>query len=73
LLECERVLEVGVLLFDDGLKCVVKPFTKGVDDASTIGANGTGADWSLVNLDFQVEVPKRIQAILEGIVADVVN
>jgi len=73
LLECEQILEVGVLFFDNRLKGIVKPFTEGVYDASTTGANRTGADWSLVNLDCQVEVPKRIQAILEGIVVDVVN
>ena len=73
MLEFEQILEVGVLLFDNGLKCVVEPFTEGVDNASTIRADGMGADWSLVNLDCQVEVPKRIQAILEGIVPNVVN
>ena len=62
------ILEIG-----SALKCIVKPFTEGVDDASTIRANRTGADWSLVNLNFQIEVPKRIRAFLEGIVADVVN
>ena len=66
MLEFEQILEVGVLFFDNGLKCVVEPFTKGVDDASTIGANRLGADWSFVNLNCQVEVPKRIRAILEG-------
>ena len=43
-----------------------------MDETSTVGANRTGADRSLVNLDYQVEVPKRIRAILEGIVTDVV-
>ena len=33
---------------------------------------GSGADRSLANLDCQDEVPKRIQAILEGIVTNVV-
>ena len=73
MLEFERILEVGVLFFDDWLKCVVEPFTEGMDDASTIGADGAGADGSLVDFYCQVEVPKRIRAILEGIVPNVVN
>ena len=62
-----------MLFFGNGLKCVVEPFTEGVDNASTIGANRAGADWSLVNLDCQVEISKRIRAILEGIVPNLVN
>jgi len=61
------------LFFGNRLKGIlVEPFTEGMDDASTIGANRTGADRSHVNLDCQVEVPKRIQAIFEGVVPNVV-
>ena len=60
------------MFFDDRLKGIGEPFTEVMDNASTIGANRTGADRSLVNLDCQVEVPKRIRAILEVIVTDVV-
>ena len=45
-----------MLFFDDRLKGIVKQFSKGMDGASTIGANRTGADRSLMNLDCQVEV-----------------
>ena len=55
----------------NGLEGLVEPFTKGVDNASTIKADGTGADESLVNLDCQVEVAKGIQAILLGVVSNV--
>ncbi len=56
-----------------GLEGLVEPFTKRMDNASTIGADGAGADGSLVDFYCQVEVPKRIRAILEGIVPNVVN
>ena len=55
-----------------GLEGLVKPFTKGVDNASTIGADRTGADGSLLNLDCQVEVAKGIRAIFLGMVLNVV-
>ena len=62
------------MLFDyDGLEGLVKPFTERMDDASTIGADGAGADGSLVDFYCQVEVPKRIQAILLGVVRNVVR
>ena len=38
------------MLFDNnGLEGLVKPFTKRMDNASTIGADGAGADGSLVD------------------------
>ena len=62
------------MLFDyDGLEGLVEPFTKGVENSSTIGADGTGADGRLVNLDCQVEVPKGIRAIFLGMVSNVVR
>ena len=62
------------MLFDyNGLEGLVEPFTERMDDASTIGADGAGADGSLVDFDCQVEVPKRIQAILLGVVLNVVR
>ena len=61
-----------MFFFDDRLKCIVEPFTKEMDNASTIGEDRTGADSSFVNLDCQVEVPKRIKAIFEGVVPNVV-
>ena len=62
------------MLFDyDGLEGLVEPFTERMDDASTIGADGAGADGSLVDFYCQVEVPKRIRAILLGVVPNVVR
>ena len=62
------------MLFDyDGLEGLVEPFTERMDDASPIGADGAGADGSLVDFYCQVEVTKRIQAILLGLVLNVVR
>ena len=62
------------MLFDyDRLEGLVEPFTERMDGASTIGADGAGADGSLVDFYCQVEVTKRIQGILLGLVLNVVR
>ena len=56
-----------------GLESLVDPFTKGMDNASTVGTDRSGADGSLVDFNQQIEVSKRIGAILLSVVPNVVR
>ncbi len=62
-----------MLAGNDGLESIVKPFTEGVDKASTVGADGVGAYWGLVDFYRQVEVSKWVRSVLLGPVANVVG
>ena len=55
-----------------GLEGLVKPFTKGMEDASTAGTHKPGADGSLVDFSQQIEVYEWIRAILLSVVLNVV-
>ncbi len=73
LLQWEWILEVEGLAGNNGLECVVKPFPKGVDKASAIGADGAGAYWGFVDFHLQIEISKRVKSVLLGPIANVVG
>ncbi len=58
---------------NNGLESIVEPFPEEVDQASTVGADGLGAYWGLVDFYRQVEVSERVRSILLGPVANVVG
>ena len=62
-----------MLIVYNGLESLVELFTKGMDNASTVGTDRPGADGSFVDFNQQIEVSKRIRAILLCAVPNVVR
>ena len=71
--EREKVLEVCMLFGYNRLEGLVEPFTKGMDDASTVRTDRSGADVvSLVDFNQQIEVSEQIGEILLSVVPNIV-